>query len=158
MSALQTQEAVQTLEIVKEELIAAPIDVVFETILEQMGPLNETPDGTPLRMKLEPWPGGRWFRDLGNDMGHLWGHVQAIKAPNLIEIYGPLFMSVPAISNLQYRLTAEGNRTRLNFCHRAAGWILPEHRDGLRIDGGWGSLLTRVKNSAEQKKTRETSA
>ncbi len=158
MSALETQETVQTLEIVKEELIAAPIDVVFETILEQMGPLNETPDGTPLRMKLEAWPGGRWYRDLGNNMGHLWGHVQAINAPNLIEVYGPLFMSVPAMSNVQYRLAAEGNYTRLKFCHRAAGWILPEHRDGSKIHGGWGSLLARVKSRAEQKKTKETSA
>lgn len=81
MTALETQETLQTLEIVKEELIAAPIGVVFETILEQMGPLNEAPDGTPICMTLEAWPGGRWFRDLGNNTGHLWGHVQAIKPP-----------------------------------------------------------------------------
>jgi uncharacterized protein YndB with AHSA1/START domain len=154
MSALETQEVLQTLEFVKEELIAAPIDVVFETVLELMGPLNETRDRTPLRMKLEPWPGGRWYRDLGNNMGHLWGHVQAIKAPHLIEVYGPLFMSVPAMSNVQYRLAAEGNSTRLKFSHRAAGWILSEHREG--INGGWVMLLARVKNHAEQKSTKET--
>ena len=158
MSALETQEAIQTLEIVKEELIAAPMDVVFETILEQMGPLNETPDGTKIPMKLEARPGGRWYRDLGNDMGHFWGHVQAIKAPSLIEVCGPLFMSVPAISNVQYRLETEGDLTRLKFCHRAAGWILPEHRDGFKINHGWGNLLSRIKNGAEQKKTKGVSA
>lgn len=151
MSTLETLEAIQTLEIVKEELIAAPIDVVFETILEQMGALNETPDGTSLRMKLEAWPGGRWYRDFGNNQGHLWGHVQAIKAPNLIEVYGPLFMSLPATSNVQYRLSEEGNHTRLKFSHRAAGWIPAEYRDGLRINSGWGHQITRVKNGAEQK-------
>jgi uncharacterized protein YndB with AHSA1/START domain len=156
MSALATQETVQTLEIAREELIAAPIEIVFETILEQMGPLNETPDGTPLPMRLEPWPGGRWFRDLGNNTGHLWGHVQAIKPPTLVEIYGPLFMSTPAISNVQYRLVAEGSSTRLKFCHRAMGWILPEHRDGSRVGSGWGSLLLRVKTKAEQKQKKET--
>ena len=156
MSALETQEAVHSLEVAREDLIAAPIDIVFETILEQMGPLNETPDGTPLPMKLEAWPGGRWFRDLGPDTGHLWGHIQAIKAPSLIEIYGPLFMSTPAVSNVQYRLTAEGNYTRLKFCHRAIGWILPEHRDGSKVGTGWGSLLARVKGNAEQKQTKET--
>lgn len=78
------------------------------------------------------------------------------QATRLIEIYGPLFMSVPAMSNVQYRLAAEGNGTRLKFCHRAAGWILPEHRDGFKINGGWGSLLARVKNNAEQKKAKET--
>jgi uncharacterized protein YndB with AHSA1/START domain len=158
MSMLETQEAIQTLEIVKEELIAAPIDVVFETVLEQMGPLNETPDGTSMLMKLEPWPGGRWFRDLGNNQGHCWGHVQAIKAPHLIEIYGPLFMSLPAMSNVQYRLSAEGNYTRLKFCHRAAGWIPSEYRDGVKISGGWGHIAARIKNAAEQKKAGEVSA
>ena len=38
MAATITEQTVHTLEIVKEEEIAAPIDVVFETILEQMGP------------------------------------------------------------------------------------------------------------------------
>src|SRR6202011_3488439 len=106
--------------IVKDELIVAPIDIVFETILEQLGPYNETPDGTPLPMKIEPWPGGRWYRDLGNNSGHLWAHVQSIKAPTLLEFYGPLFMSTPAISNVQYRLTSEAGGTRLKFSHRAA--------------------------------------
>jgi uncharacterized protein YndB with AHSA1/START domain len=156
MSTLEIQEATQSLEVAREELIAAPIGIVFETVLEQMGPCNEAPDGTPLPMKLEAWPGGRWFRDLGPNTGHLWGHVQAIKAPNLIEIYGPLFMSTPAISNVQYRLIAEGTDTRLKFCHRAIGWILPEHRDGSKIGAGWGNLLARVKAKAEQKKEKET--
>lgn len=97
------EQTIQTLEIIKDEKIAAPIDVVFETILEQMGPLNETPDGTSLSMKLEAWPGGRWFRDLGNSNGHYWATVQAIKRPSLLEFSGPLFASYPLVSNVQYR-------------------------------------------------------
>ena len=50
-------------------------------------------------MKIEAWPGGRWFRALGNNTGHLWDHVQSIKPPKLLEIHGPLFMSTPAISH-----------------------------------------------------------
>ena len=106
-----SEQAIQTLEVIKDEEIAAPIDIVFETILEQMGPYNETPDGTPLSMKIEPWPGGRWFRDLGNNTGHLWGHVQSIKPPTLLEIQGPLFMSSPVANNLQYRLVDAGDAT-----------------------------------------------
>ena len=104
------EQVIQTLEIVKEEEIAAPIDIVFETILEQMGPYNETPE-KPMPMVLEAWPGGRWFRDLGNNSGHFWGHVQAIKSPTLLEICGPLFMSLPAISNVQYRLSEEDRKS-----------------------------------------------
>jgi len=152
MSTSLTEQAIQTLEVIKDEKIAAPIDVVFETILEQMGPYNEAGDGTPMPMKIEPWPGGRWFRDLGNNTGHLWGHVQSIKPPALLEIQGPLFMSSPAISHVLYRLTAEGNGTRVKFSHRAAGLIPSEHSDGGRINTGWTSIIARIRRIAENGK------
>jgi uncharacterized protein YndB with AHSA1/START domain len=144
--ATNTQEQVQTFEIVKQEEIAAPIDIVFETILEQMGPLNSTPE-RPMPMKLEAWPGGRWFRDLGDGAGHFWGVVQAIKPPSLLEICGPLFMSTPATSNLQYRLTEENGLTRIHFVHRAMGWIGENDR---RVEEGWADLMKRIRTAAEQ--------
>jgi uncharacterized protein YndB with AHSA1/START domain len=141
------EQAVQTFEIVKEEEIAAPIGIVWEAILEQMGPLNATPE-KPMPMKLEARPGGHWFRDLGNDTGHFWGVVQAIKPPSLLEISGPLFMSTPAVSNLQYRLTEENGLTRLRFVHRAMGWI----GDGDRgVDAGWTDLMNRIRAAAERR-------
>ena len=136
-----SEQAIQTLEVIKDEEIAAPIGIVFDAILEQMGPQNVRPDGTPLPMKIETWPGGRWFRDLGDNTGHLWGHVQSIKPPTLLEIYGPLFMSAPAISQVQYRLTAEGKGTRLKFSHRAVGQIPLEFLDGeASVNKGWEQL------------------
>jgi hypothetical protein len=155
-----SETAIQTLEVKKEIEIAARIDVVFETILEQMGPYMETPGTGPMPMKLEPWPGGRWFRDLGNNAGHLWGHVQSFKPPTLLEIHGPLFMSSPAVSHLLYRLTSEGGATRIKFSHRAIGQIAPEYLDGLSVDSGWTNLLARMISAAEQKtaqnKAKET--
>jgi uncharacterized protein YndB with AHSA1/START domain len=148
MATNVTEQTVQTFEIVKEEVIAAPIGIVFETILEQMGPYNETPDGRSLQMKLEAWPGGRLFRDLGNDTGHLWGHVQAIKSPTLLEIYGPLFMSTPATSNLQYRLTEEDGLTRVRFVHRSMGWM-PADVGG--VNEGWTYMMTSIRERAERK-------
>ena len=106
MAVTIQEQVVQAFEIVKEEEIAAPVNIVFETILEQMGPFNSTPEKS-MPMKLEEWPGGRWFRDLGDNTGHFWGVVQAIKRPSLLEISGPLFMSTPAVSNIQYRLTCQ---------------------------------------------------
>src|SRR6201992_999152 len=106
MGATVKEGVVQAFEIIKQEKISAPIEIVFETILEQMGPMNSTPE-KPMPMVLEAWPGGRWYRDLGENTGHFWGLVQAIKAPSLLEITGPLFMSMPAVSNLQYRLSEE---------------------------------------------------
>jgi uncharacterized protein YndB with AHSA1/START domain len=154
MSAAITEQAVHSLEIVKEEEIAAPIDVVFETILEQMGPENEAPGTGPMPMKLEAWPGGRWYRDLGNNAGHFWGHVQAIKPPTLLEICGPLFMSYPALSNVQYRLAEENGITRLRFTHRAMGQIFysPQIQEGwTHIQGGWDNLLARISSAAQRR-------
>jgi uncharacterized protein YndB with AHSA1/START domain len=138
------EDVVQAFEVIKEEEIAAPIEIVFETILEQMGPLNSTP-GKPMPMVLEAWPGGRWYRDLGNNTGHFWGLVQAIKPPSLLEISGPLFMSNPALSNLQYRLTEEDGLTRMRFVHRAMGWIGEQER---RVDEGWSPLMESIRTAA----------
>lgn len=147
MAATITERTVHALEIVKEEEIAAPIDVVFETILEEMGPNNEAPGVGLLAMKLEAWPGGRWYRDLGNNMGHFWGNVQAIKAPTLLEISGPLFMSYPAVSNVQYRLSEENGLTRLKFVHRAMGYISFDAQIAqgwTQAETGWDSLMARI--------------
>src|SRR2546425_3645309 len=119
----------------KDVEIAAPVEIVFETLLEQLGPRHEGAPEAPLPMKLEPWPGGRLYRDLGNNAGHFWGHVQVIKPPKLLEISGPMFMSYPAVNFVQYRLTPEGGGTRLTIIHRALGLIPQEHREG--VGQGW---------------------
>jgi uncharacterized protein YndB with AHSA1/START domain len=143
------QQSVVTLEIRKEIEIAAPIEIAFEAILEELGPEGQMPDGKPFPLKIEPWPGGRWYRDLGNNSGHLWGHVQVIKPPTLLEIIGPMPMSYPAINHVQYRLKAEGGGTLLTFHHRAMGMILPDHRDGM--PKGWQYILERVRQIAMNK-------
>jgi uncharacterized protein YndB with AHSA1/START domain len=142
--------SVESLEISKEIEIAAPIEIAFQAMLEQLGPESQMPGGKPFPMKLEAWPGGRWYRDLDNHSGHLWGHIQVIKPPSLLEICGPLMMSYPAVNHLQYRLKAEGGVTQLAFLHRAMGLFLPEHREGL--PKGWQYWLERIRELAESKK------
>src|SRR3954469_21359824 len=137
------QDKIQTLSIKQEISIAAPIEIAWESVLEQLGPESQMPDGKPFPFKLEQWPGGRLYRDLGNNTGHLWGHVQVIKPPMLLEIIGPLPMSYPAINHLQYKLTADGGRTRLTFAHRSMGMIPAEHRENM--GKGWGYKLARVR-------------
>jgi uncharacterized protein YndB with AHSA1/START domain len=154
MMAVSTEQEIRTFEIVKEEAIAASIEIVFETLLEQLGPYNQTPDGASLAMKIEPWPGGRWYRDLGNNTGHFWGHVQAIKPPKLLEICGPLFLSYPAMSNVQYRLTEENGLTRLRFVHSAMGLIPKDLLEGPRsASTGWTYMLERIRKGAESRKS-----
>jgi hypothetical protein len=74
--------------------------------------------------------------------------VQAIKPPSLLEISGPLFMSTPAVSNIQYRLTEENGVTRLRFVHRAMGWIGDADRG---VDAGWTDLINRIRAAAANK-------
>lgn len=74
-----------------------------------------------------------------------------MKPPGLLEVHGPLFMSSPAISHVQYRLTAEDGGTRLEFSHRAIGQIPEQYRDVVNFDKGWGSLLARIRKVAEQR-------
>ena len=150
MSVTLVEQVVHSLEIVKEEQIASSVDEVFETMLEQLGPNNEAPGTGAMPMILEAWPGGRWFRDLGNGAGHFWGTVQAIKPPYLLEICGPLFMSHPGVSNVQFRLREEDGLTHLRFTHRAMAQLFRDAKlveDWSRIEGGWDGLMGRIRDA-----------
>jgi hypothetical protein len=133
----------------REIFVRATLETTFEALVEQMSTYNATGDGSPMPMKLELWPGGRWYRDLGENNGHFWGHVQAIKRPTLIEICGPLFASHPCFSNVQYRLKEKDGGTLIEFRHAASGF-LPEEISA-RVGTGWGGLLERVRKHAEGK-------
>lgn len=137
-----------TLSVIQEISVNAPIVVTFEALLEQLGPANETPDGRLLQMKIEPWPGGRWFRDLGEGNGHLWAHVQSIKRPTLLELCGPLLMSYPVANNVQYRLSEENGVTLIKFRHTGFGLIQDDHRKG--VGTGWSHMLEQAKRRAER--------
>jgi hypothetical protein len=139
-----------TLNVSLETEVHAPLEATFESLLVQVGRLNETPDGKPMPMILEAWPGGRWYRDLGGENGHFWGHVQAIKRPTLLEICGPLFMSFPVVSNVQYRLKEVESGTLIAFHHTALGFIQDDHKP--RLAEGWQSLLDRIRKAAESQR------
>jgi len=148
---IQTVSSVEdlTLNISQEVHVNASLAITFESLLEQIGPENSTPDGKPMPMKIEPWPGGRWYRDLGDGNGHLWGHVQAIKRPTLLEFSGPLFASYPFVSNVQYRLTEVDGGTLIAFRHTALGFIQDDHRGG--VSKGWAWMLERTRKAAESR-------
>jgi len=148
---IQTESSIEntTLNITQEIHVNAPLDVTFASLLDQLGPNNERGEGDPMPMKIEPWPGGRWYRDLGDNNGHLWAHVQAIKRPTLLEFTGPLFASYPFVSNVQYRLSEADGGTLIKFRHTALGFIQDDHREG--VGKGWASILERIRKDAEAK-------
>jgi hypothetical protein len=135
-----------TIHIEQQIEVRAPIEVTFAALLDQLGPYNETQVDKPMPMKLEAWPGGRWYRDLGDNNGHYWGAVQAIKRPTLLEMCGPLFMSNPVITNLQYRLKELSGKTIITFRQQSFGLVLEEYRN---VKNGWGHLHELLRQRAE---------
>jgi uncharacterized protein YndB with AHSA1/START domain len=137
------EQAVDTLYIRKEIQIAAPLQVVFDTLFDPVGPLAK------MNLKIEPFVGGRWYRDLGNNTGHLWGHVQVYKPPFLLEMVGPMMMSYPVASHIQYRLSESAGGTLLVLTHQAMGLIQPDHKSG--VNEGWQMTVEAIRAAAEEK-------
>ncbi|MEM8945206.1 MAG: SRPBCC domain-containing protein [Planctomycetota bacterium] len=142
---IETQEL--TLDVAQSIEIDAAIGDAYKALIRRLTVDSSTPDNRPMPMVLEEWPGGRWFRDLGKGQGHLWGFVQVIKPPTLIEIQGPMFMSYPVAGHVQFRLEQITGGTDLSLRHQALGLVAEEHRQG--VVPGWEHLLKSVKQLAE---------
>jgi hypothetical protein len=131
-----------TLDLTQSIDVQADIGEVYRSLLHRLGEGSTNPQGESMNMTLEQWPGGRWFRDRGNGIGHLWGHVQVIKPPVLLELSGPMFMSYPALNHVEVKLEQRPGGTHLELRHRAIGMISEEHRQGLTH--GWKGILQHV--------------
>lgn len=148
---MKVTEQVEVLEVTRKIEIAATIDVVWETLLENMGPLNESPDKELHDLVLEARPGGRWYRDFGGNTGYWWGTVQSIRPPELLEMHGPMFMSSPAVNHVIFRLKEENGLTVIDFAHRAMG-LIPHHlMDGKDVNKGWDNFFVNVRGGVGQK-------
>jgi hypothetical protein len=128
------------------EIKAAP-GTVYKNMITQLSQIMGG-DEKPMNFVLEEWPGGRWFRDLGNGQGHFWGLVQVIKPPTLLEITGPLMMSYPVSGHVAFRLAQIAGGTLLTLRHRAFGMIDPNHREG--VNKGWAQILEKIKAGSEK--------
>jgi len=132
-----------TIDIEQHVDVKADIGDVFKSVLHRFGPGSTNPNGESMQMVLEQWPGGRWFRDRGNGVGHLWGHVQVIKAPVLLELSGPMFMSYPAINHVEVKLDQVAGGTKVTLRHRAIGLLEEAHRQN--IGTGWQNYLDNIR-------------
>lgn len=137
-----------TLDIEQNVEVNAGLEETFKGLLNRFGKGNHTPSGEPLNLEIEPFAGGRWYRDRGEGIQHLWGHVQVIKPPVLLEINGPMFMSYPALNHIEVKLEPAGDGTKVTLRHRAIGMISKEHREG--ISTGWGYILDGLKADCEK--------
>jgi Activator of Hsp90 ATPase homolog 1-like protein len=132
-----------TLDLEQHIDIKATPEKAFAAVLHRFGKGNTRPDGQSLDLNLEPKIGGRWYRDRGNGVGHLWGFVQVIKSPTLLELSGPMFMSYPAINHVEVKIEPSAGGSKLTLRHRAVGMIDPEHRKN--VGTGWAHMLNLVR-------------
>jgi hypothetical protein len=136
-----------TLDVEQRIDIKAAPEKVFAGVLERFGKKNTRPNGESLELQIEAKPGGRWYRDRGNGVGHLWGFVQVIKPPSLLELSGPMFMSYPVNNHIEIKIDKTADGSRVTLRHRALGMIDPEHRKGVGM--GWNHMLTELKKDSE---------
>lgn len=137
-----------TVDIDQSVEIKGALEDVFKSVLHRLGAGNTAPNGESLNLQIEPFAGGRWFRDRGEGVQHLWGHVQVIKPPVLLELSGPLFMSYPALNHIEVKLEPAGETIKVTLRHRAIGLLKQSHREG--FVEGWKLMLDRVKNDFTQ--------
>lgn len=136
-----------TLDVEQHIDIKATPEKAFKAMLHRLGKGNVRENGESLNLELEAKTGGRWYRDRGNGIGHLWGFVQVIKAPELLELSGPLFMSYPAINHVEVKVEKTADGCNITLRHRAIGMIDPQHRKG--VAGGWSQMLAGMKKDCE---------
>jgi uncharacterized protein YndB with AHSA1/START domain len=130
------------------EIKAAP-GAVFEGLITRLCELHGEEGRPPVKLSLERWPGGRWFRELDGGAGHLWGFVQAIKPPTLLELFGPMFMSSPVAGHMIIRLSPITGGTKVVFQNQVFG-PLPAEMRGDGMAQGWDDMLTRLKKDVER--------
>ncbi|MEM9084170.1 MAG: SRPBCC domain-containing protein [Planctomycetota bacterium] len=134
-------EEQESIRVEVEVEVKASAERVWSALTENLGNWVDLSAEQPMHLKLEPWVGGRYFRDLGEGSGHLWGFVQVYKPPKLLELWGPMFVSTPSLSHIQFRLEEENSGTRVRLVHLGIGMIAEEFRAGAK--GGWDDFMTK---------------
>jgi len=135
-----------TIDITEQIEIKTTPEKAFKGLLHRFGAGSTLPGGKPMPMILEAHAGGRWYRDRGEGVEHLWGLVQVIKAPVLLELCGPLFMSAPVINHIEVKISETKNGCKVVLRHRAIGLIDPEFRKSRE---GWEYDLVELKKDCE---------
>ena len=73
-------------------------------------------DEKPMNFVLEEWPGGRWFRDLGNGQGHFWGLCPGDQAADAARDHGADDDVVPGRRALAVSIALRSPAARCSPC------------------------------------------
>lgn len=136
--------------ITQEHRIAAPVDVVFDKLTNDIGSWWKHPyrlhDGEA-EIRLDPRPGGALAEYWGDGCFAIWGVVTAFEPNASVVFNGQCGMdgAVYGVFSFEVEATAEG--TLLKLSHRAVGEVSESNRAG--YDYGWNHMLTQLKDLVE---------
>jgi uncharacterized protein YndB with AHSA1/START domain len=101
--------------------------------------------------KLEPWVGGRFFREEPDGESALHATVTYFLPNKLLRLAGPMGMSHLPVNNVFiFELQPNAKGTLLKLCQRSFGFMDPDLKK--RYTGGWKKLLPHHKQLAEKSK------
>lgn len=124
--------------------IAAPRQVVFHALTQRIGdwwgpPYLANPETTDLTLDLRP---GGALREIWPDGGGaVWGTIEILDAPRLIQFNSRAFMPGAVAGLVTFELAESGGVTRVTVDHRVIG-MFEADRPAIH-EGGWGDLLGR---------------
>ncbi|MGH8868965.1 MAG: SRPBCC family protein [Actinomycetes bacterium] len=139
-------EAVGTLDVRTQITVGAPRAQVWDALLRvgEWWPHRFRPDG---QVALEPWVGGRFLEDWGDEGGgSLYGQVTELAPATRLAVSGPMGMSGAVASRWTMDLVDEGEQTVVRLVHTAVGEIDDETRTS--YGEGWGEVLQALGEAA----------
>ena len=139
--------------------VRAPIARAFEVFASRMGQWwhkehSIAKGTTQMDVVIEPRAGGRWYEVGADGSEHLWGRVLAYEPPGRLLLAWQLtreFQYDPNFeTTVEVRFEERDGVTLVEFEHRdleRMGADAAELLEGM--EGGWGMLLGKYKESAE---------
>lgn len=140
---MKAQE-LSTLDIVLELTIKASPDVVWRSLVDQIGewwPKMFYVGDAPKRFHLDPRVGGLVLEDWGDGEGVVFGQILTFQKNRRLQWAGDMSVEFggPARSVTTYTLEPAGDHTRLVFRDTPFGALSDQAREGLAQ--GWKFLL-----------------
>ena len=127
-----------TMDVAASITIDAPLDRTFRCFVERIGDwLLGYPSRENLDLKLEPYAGGRIYRDLPDGASIWWATVQIYKPNERLDFAGPLFVTAPSLShvNVEFETEPDG-ASRVTVHHRTIGET-PAHPELVETVWAW---------------------
>ena len=139
-------QASQTFTVTEEILVCATLEKTFASLIAQMGRSTKRQTASRCRWSSSRDRGAAGTGTLAATTD-IYGVSCRASSGQRYEIWGRLFMSTAATSNLMYRLTEVEGGSLITFTHTVVGPFPEDHRPQLAT--GWAALHARVRKAAE---------